>query len=209
LQLEPTARPSIADIVRHPLFAEFLPSQPVGAVLDPPIQNTYGSNHRNIIKLIFQWAKNIFSDEDVELLFLAVDLYNRTAWAYETSTPLDQMVLAGACLWVAAKFVNAEIDTVKSYATQMQTLVPDITPAAILDHENEIIHLTHGILNVNALYKACSNLDELDFSYTHIIMNADVKIYARLIIPDWVALLKQYIPTPQRAHKEGTLREFM
>lgn len=210
LQIDPDLRPSSDAIANHPFFAEVQASVKIeGTLIQPPIRGDYGENHRNILKLIFQWAKDIFPEEDVELLFLAIDLYNRTAVFYTSKTPLEQMALAASSLWVAAKFVNARIRTTALYAERVGVLVPDLTSEVILDHENEIIHLTNGILNVNALYKACANLDELDFSYTHIVMNADVKTYAWLILPEWVEIMKQYIPTPARPNKAGSLRDFM
>lgn len=208
LQLDPTIRLTAAQICNHPLFDEF--RQPVDGYLEnPPIHYNYPTDHRDILKLMIHWGKTLYPTSRAELLFLAVDLFNRMDTFYKDREPINRMSLAATCLWLAAKLTNSISIPLDVYVPQLTKMVPNITSDMILNDEIEIVSSLSGILNVSNLYFACSNADELIFTFTHVILDRDSTLYARTDIPGWIQTMKGFIPNPIHKDKNITITELL
>lgn len=208
LQINPTQRITAREICDHPLFDEF--RQPIDGFLDlPPIAHDYAPDHRDILKLMIHWAQALYSSSRAELLFLAVDLFNRTSSFYKDRQPLDRMGLAATCLWVAAKLTDSPMIPLNIYVPELLRMVPGITAAMILNDEIEIIHLLSGVLNVSQLYSASKTGDELKLSLNHIILSRDSTLYARTDILRWILTMEQYITVPVYKDKNITITELL
>ena len=207
-QIDPTQRITAHEISDHALFNEF--RHPIdGFLIVPPIGYDYAPDHRDILKVMINWAQVIYPKSRAEVLFLAVDLFARISSFYKNREALDRMILAATCLWDAAKIVDQTVP-LPSYMTELIKIAPIITvdkADKILDTEIEIIHLLSGILNVSTLYSACSTGDELKFNLYDIILNKDSTIYARLDVPTWVRLMRQHIPIHKYRDKNITITE--
>lgn len=208
LQIDPAKRLTAKQICDHPLFAEF--ATPIdGTLSNPPIAHDYAPDHRDILKLLIHWAQSLYSTSRAEMLFLAVDLFNRVASFYKGRDALNRMSLAAACLWVAAKLTNAKSLPLDIYVPELVKMVPGITVEGILQDEVEIVHLLSGILNVSALYAASANGDELKLSFSHIILDRDSTLYARTDIPKWSQIMKTLAPNPTYTDKAITITQLM
>ncbi len=208
LQIDPTRRLTAQQICDHPLFNSV--RQPIDGFLTvPPILSDYNSDHRDIIKLILHWARNLYGNERAELLFLTVDLFNRVASYYKNHTAIDRMTLAATCLWMASKLTNSRQILLSKYITDITQMVPGITVDMILGHEISVIYYSSGILNVSQLYQFCENGDELKLSYNEIIINRDSTLYARVDIPNWIITMKRYIPQNSDLTKNITINQLL
>lgn len=204
LQIDPTLRPTAAEVCDHPLFTDF--REEVNGTLEvPPIAHDYAPDHREILKVMLNWARTLYPQSRAELLFLAVDLYNRLGSFYKDDEPADRDNLAAACLWVAAKLTDSQTIPLNLYVQEMVKMAPNVTATKILKTEVTIIHLLSGVLHVSKLYTECINGDELKFSYNHIIIAKDPTLYARVDVPAWIAAMKQYIPNPTYQDKNITI----
>ena len=204
LQIDPTKRLTSQQICNHPLFDEF--RQPVVGIVDvPPIPYDYSPDHRDIIKLLIHWAQELYGRNRAEMLFLAVDLFNRTASFYKQREPIDRMTLAATCLWVASKLTDDPLIPLTIYTPSLNKMVPNIISANILNTETEIIHLLGGILDVSNLYRSCTNNEELRLSLSNIILSRDSTLYARTDVPAWVAIMKTMITEPVNTDKDITI----
>jgi len=208
LRIDPLQRLTSHEICQHPLFDEF--RHPVTAnLIVPNIPYDYAPDHRDILKLLIHWAKSLYNNSRAELLFLAIDLFNRMASFYKNRESIDRMALAATCLWIASKLTDDKLYPLTIYIPQLNKLVPNIKSDDILKHEIEIIHLLSGILNVSSLYRACSNGDELRLSFSYVILDKDSTLYARVDIPRWIKIMKDMIPTPTYTNKDITITQLM
>lgn len=195
LQIDPQRRLTAREICDHPIFDEF--RQPIdGHLLSPPIRYDYATDHRDILKLMIHWGRSLYSTSRAELLFLAVDLFNRMGSFYKDRDAIDRMSLSATCLWIASKLTNSLLIPLDVYIPELAKMVPNINSDMILNNEIEIIHSLSGILNVSPLYFASSNGDELIMSFTHIILDKDSTLYARSNVPGWIQVMKGFIPNP-------------
>jgi len=189
LKIDPADRLSIQQICNHPLFDEFrVPIE--GRLIESYIPHEYAGDHRNILKIIIHWAKLIYQNCRAEMLFLAVDLFNRLDSFYKDRTPLDRMSLASTCLWMAAKLTESKLVPLDVYIPLINGIVPDITSKSILETEVEIIHLLNGILHISKLYRECKTSNELILSFQYIILDQDSTLYARTDIDAWLIAMK-------------------
>lgn len=208
LQINPSDRLTAKEICDHPLFGEFK-SQVDGTLIVPPINNNYTSDQRDILKLMIHWARILYKESRVEMLFLAVDLFNRIANFYKDRTALDRMSLSATCLWMAAKLTNEKLIPINKYTEELIKMVPGITSDSILKDEIEIVHLSSGILNVSNLYASCANGDELKLSFNLIILDRDSTLYSLVDIEKWVEMMKNTIQTPIYKDKNITIAELI
>lgn len=208
LQIDPSVRLTAAQICNHPLF-DNVREVVNGQLEDPPIYYNYSSDHRDILKLMIHWGKTLYSTSRAELLFLAIDLFNRMGFFYKDRDAINRMSLAATCLWIAAKLTNSIQIPLNIYVPELTKMVPDITPKMILNDEIEITHSLSGILNVSNLYVACSTGDELIFTFTHIILNHDSTMYARTDISGWIQTMKGFILNPIYKDKNITITELL
>lgn len=208
LNIDPTKRLTALEICNHPLFAEF--KYPIeGTLFNPPIVHDYSADHRDILKLMIHWAKILYPRSRAEMLFLAVDLFNKISSFYKNRDALSRMSLSAACLWISAKLTNEKSIPLDIYVPELNKMVPSITSETILQNEIEIIHLSSGILDVSNLYSICTNGDELRLSFTSIVLDRDPTLYARTDIPAWSQLMKTYITEPIYPNKNITIDELI
>lgn len=208
LNLDPTLRLTALEICDHPLFDEF--RYPInGTLIEPYIPHDYAADHRDILKVLIHWASSIYENSRAELLFLAIDLFNRVSSYYKDRSSLDRMSLAATCIWVAAKLTNSVDIPVDILIIDINKMVPTITPKSILQNEIEIIHLLSGILDISQLYRACKTGDELIFSFQHILISKDSNLYARTNIPAWIDVMKKYITETKYVNKNITITELL
>lgn len=208
LVINPALRLTSTQICNHPIFDGFrVPIQ--GSLIYPPIYYDYAPDHRDILKLLIHWARELYAESRVELLFLAVDLFNRMGSYYKTQSSIQRMSLAGTCLWVAAKLTNDKLITLDVYVPALNRQVTDITINSILEDEINIVHTLEGILDVSRLYRICSNADELDLSLQHIILDKDSTLYARVDIPLWSQKMKELTPNPTPRDKNIKISAFI
>lgn len=206
LQLNPSMRFTASQIRDHPLF-DGVREVVDGQLENPPIYHNYSADHRDILKLMIHWGKTLYSTSRAELLFLAVDLFNRMGSFYKDREAINRMSLAATCLWIAAKLTNSIQIPLDIYVPELIKMVPYLIPEMILNDEIEITHSLSGILNVSNLYVACSTGDELIFTFTHVILNRDSTLYARTDIPRWIQTMKGYILNPIHKDKNITITE--
>lgn len=206
LQVVPSQRLTARGICDHQVFDKF--RQPITGTLEVPlIPHDYFRDQRDIVKLIIYWAKKIYSTSYVELLFLAIDLFNRTSSFYKDNSANDRMGLAATCLWVAAKLTNSTQISLDVYVEALAEMLK-ITSDMILTHEISIVHFLSGVLNVSNPYVICENGDELRFTFEHILINHDSTIYARLDVIKWSQIMKEHIPSPSHNSKSIIISEF-
>jgi cyclin-dependent kinase len=192
LNVNPLLRLTAKQICDHPLFDEVrLPVD--GQLIVPPIYYSYAPDHRDILKVMITWARNLYAESRVEMLFLAVDLYNRMGSYYKDKTPAQRMSLAATCLWMAAKLTNDIFIPLLQYVNEITKSFKDITTNSILQDEIMIVHTLEGVLNVSQLYRICDNGDELDLSLRYIILARDSTLYARAKISEWSVNMKNFI----------------
>lgn len=208
LQVDPTRRITARQICDHTIFDEF--RQVVdGKLIEPYIPYDYAQDHRDILKLLIYWCTTLYSNSRAELLFLAVDLFNRVASFYKDRTPLDRMSLAATCIWVAAKLTDSKMIPLDIYIPELVKMVPGITANHILQIEIEIIHLLNGILHISALYRSCTSANELILSFQHIILSKDPTIYARTDVPAWIEAMKELNQQPTNFDKNITIAQLV
>ena len=225
LNLNPHARPTMQQVCEDPLFADIRQSEQMlglklGLVNAPSINPDYSSDHRNVVKVIIHWAGLLYPTENTELLFLAVDLYHRTAHHFKEQPSDRRMALAATCLWLAAKLcqvpsiefpgklcqVSGIEFTAKlchvphialsKYIPVLNTVGANITPEQIIQLELEVIGLLDGILNISAIYRCCQTVDEIKLSFANLIMARDFTTYARTDPQTWKETMATMISTP-------------
>lgn len=208
LQVNPNERLTARQICDHPLFDQFrIPVD--GFLIEPYIPHDYSDDHRDILKILIHWATTIYHESRAELLFLAVDLFNRTSSFYTKRTPLDRMTLAATCLWVAAKLTDSKLIPLDVFVPSLTTVVKDITSTEILKIEIEIIHLLNGIFNISKLYHSCTTAEQLRLSLHHVILSRDTNTYAQTDIPAWLEVMKHYTKDVPNTDKNITISELL
>jgi serine/threonine protein kinase len=182
---------SAKDIYCDPLFDDFRDTklENSGFTQNVTMTHEYAGDHRDIVKLIYHWCITYFGDNNIELLFLSIDLFNRVGAFYNSKTSQDRINLATGCLWIACKLLNIKCNMQK-YLDDVRQIVPEVTIDGLLDAELDIIYLLNGILNVNTFYHQCNNKSELLTGFSDIIMNQDSTVYAKLNISDWLTSLR-------------------
>jgi serine/threonine protein kinase len=193
LQINPNDRTTTIELLYHPLFDHF--KEYIEGTNDiPPISFDYSENHRDIIKLIVHWALEKYSNFNAELLFLAIDIFNRVSSYYKEDIVETRMNVGVCSLYMAIKLLDhGRFMLLSEYVSYVNALVPEATIDSILEIEKEIIYHLDGVLLVNNLYNECDNGNELQLCAHHVILNNDVTTYARVDIPRWKKVMKSMI----------------
>ncbi|CAH6420222.1 Protein kinase [uncultured virus] len=208
LQVDSTQRITARQIMDHPVFDDF--RHPVQGYLNEPyIPYDYAIDQRDILKILIHWTKTLYPEARAELIFLAVDLFNRVAGFYRDRTPIDRMTLAAACLWVAAKLTSSKSIPLNVYVPEINKIVPNITTNGILDTEIEIIHLQNGILHISKLYRECTTANELIHSFQYVILDRDSTLYARVDVTGWIDEMKKLPIVSEQQNKNITVAELL
>ena len=208
LQIDPSKRITAQQLVQHPIFDEF--REPTdGHLIEPYIPYDYASDQRAILKILIKWAQDLYSTSRAELLFLAIDIFNRVSSFYKDRTPLDRMTLAATCLWVASKLTTSLIIPLDVYVPGINKIVSSVTNNGILDTEIEIIHLQNGIIHVSKLYRECTTVNELIHSFQHVILDQDSTLYARVDIPNWIKTIQTLPIISEQPDKNITISELL
>jgi serine/threonine protein kinase len=204
LSINPILRPTAKEICNHPLFNDF--RHPVEGTLSvPPIYHDYPKDHRDILKVLIHWARNIYPKSRAQLMFLAVDLFNRMGSFFKDKTDIQRIILAATCLWMAAKLLNDGIrldEYVVAVAKMVPDLSADLSADKILETEIEIIHTLEGVLNVSQIYRTCSDGYELELSFQNIIISKDSTLYSRVDLIGWSKIMKESKPNKSLPTKD-------
>lgn len=179
--------PSSKEVINHKIFDK-VRKELIGEVISSPINSDYASDHRDIIKLTVHWCKELFPEKDVELLFLAIDLFNRSASFYKDKPSLERMALGTTCLLMAGKMFGEKL-SVTDELKIVNILVSGINEEMITNKELEVIDLLGGILNVSELYKNCNNSEEVKTTFREIVMNKDSTLYAKINVEEWMRMM--------------------
>lgn len=210
LRINPDERLTAEQIRNHPLFDEFRGNKLIHGSLDVPlISYDYADDHRDILKLIIHWAETLYPNSPIELLFLAIDLFNRVDSFYKDYEAIDRMTLSATCLWMASKLTNETLIPLNIYVPKLVEMIEGITANNILQIEINIIYLLSGVLHVSELYKSCRNGDELKLTFDHVIMSRDSTLYARTDIPEWVKLMRSIVTIPRSLSKNIEIIDFL
>lgn len=206
LRIDPKERLTTHQISQHPLFDKFR-KPVVGSLIEPHVGYDYAPDHRDILKLLINWGHKIYSNSRIELLFLAVDLYNRASSYYKERTPLARMSLAATTLWMAGKLLDNKDPLDTFYLPFINEMVPSITAKDILSAEVEIVHLLGGVLNISRLYRECKTANDLIYSFQHVVLASDPTTYARVDIPAWLAVVQTLPKISHRLDKDMDISE--
>jgi serine/threonine protein kinase len=202
LQLDKSKRITSSEIVSHPLFQEYRSdvngvNVASGSVSIPRIIGKYRSTHRDILKIIIHWCQTHFPQETAEVMFLAVDLYNRVGSHYIKADDATLMNVAAVCLHMALKLVTFNFVSIADYVTRCQAITPLIDKTVFPRLEMEIIQHLEGILNVNHLYRKCPTGYHLKHSFTRVVLAHDTQLYSMVDIDAWINGLTSCSTTPE------------
>lgn len=207
LDINPVTRCTATDIVNHPLF-DTVRMPMVGTLIAPPIASEYAPDHRDILKLLVTWMRELYAVARIVTLFVAVDLFNRTDSYYRDKSPLDRMILAATCVWMSAKLASYNTIPVAYFVSKINQTVPGISERNILTTELEVIAILDGVLYDLQLYQAADNMDQLIQIYTLVVMSPDSQLYANVDIPAFIQQLRRIIPNPVTQHKNARIGDF-
>ena len=184
LVLEPSKRPTMIEICQHPLFTDFR-SEMNEKVRLPPVNTNYIPEHREILKIIIEWLSKEYKTETVELLFLTIDIYNRTA-SFFRDRPVYMTAIAGAAsLYIAAKLLNCMLLPTDIFVNRLVITVQEITVENLLQAELCIIYYLNGVFNVQNVYHICDNGDQLRSCFMEVIMSKDSTFYGKIDLYQW------------------------
>jgi hypothetical protein len=206
LQTDPKKRISAQEICDHPLFDKHRKSIN-GTIVDPPIIYTYGPDQRELIKLLIRWAGDIYGDYPVEILFLAIDLFNRLGSYYKNEDENKKIHVVATCLWMAGKITEYYFYQLKPYIEKLSVLVQNMSESLLLKCEMEIISHLSGILYISKFYKMSTNAHDLKTNFDNIIMSRDSTLYARVDINKWTIVLAEN--RKPSANKNITIKNFL
>lgn len=133
---------------------------------------SYHESHREVLKVLLH---TLDSNRSIELLFLAVDLYNRIGLEIVLESELK--LTANACIQIAEELLDYQVSKLES-------------------NKLKVIYLLKGNLNHSKYYQLCCNIDELRYVFDTIIMNKDSKTYLsdefeKSLLPDRVVSSKE------------------
>jgi serine/threonine protein kinase len=205
---DPTQRLTAKQMVAHPLF-DSVRTPIVGRTLATRVSTDYEPDFRNSLKYMVNWCLAQFPEEDAYILFLAVDLMYRVSSYFTKRSAIDRMVLLVTCLLMAIKLYSDELTELDDLLPRVRKEVPEVTGEKVLKCETELIHLLTGILNVNSIYWACSNGDELAFCFREILLSKDSTLYARVDVPQLKIMLGQMFADPKHPSRVMKIKDLL
>lgn len=160
------------EVVSHPVFdavREIVPSgKKVVPIQEPSLE------HRDILKLILFWTKELCPHLDVKVLFLSLDLFSKVTPLFTTS--LERMSGAVTCIWLSAKLQSYSL-TAEQVTSVCSRLVPGITVKMLLENELKILDFLQGVLDSCVLYDKAQTLEDLKFVLSEVFLNKDMNTY--------------------------------
>lgn len=177
LAFDERQRLSAYDAEQHPLFDYVMKDNIVGVTKVPDINYDYSPNHRDFLKILITWVRDIYPNYDVEVLFLAVDLFNRTGSIFKND-PHKMLVLAATCVFMSPKLTLNRKEKLDSFIEKIKNLAPNVLENEIMHTEIVVVKYNKGILNVNNFYNVAKSSEELFLIFTEIIMAKDSRTYA-------------------------------
>lgn len=194
--------PTFDDICNHHIFDEYRRNidDKIIATVELPLStiSVFPPDHRDIVKIIYAWITSLYKDHTIFLLFLSIDLFNRSTSFFVDSPSEDRLDLAAACVWIALKLIIADENPsilVSSLIEKLSGIVPTLKKDKILSLEPKIIQSLNGILMSNLLFSSCQTIGHLELSIQHIILNKEnPNIYAVLDISQWNLTMNQFFP---------------
>lgn len=207
-KLEPCDRLTAKQIHNHPLFDEFRENVIDNYIIKELTICEYADDHRDILKLLIHWTKNIYKCYDISLLFLAIDLFSRTDNYYKDNDSNQRMYVAATCLYISSKFFETTI-SLCDFVSNISNDIPSINNNDVINYELKIVKLLNGVLNVSLYYKSCDNIDQLMLTFDNIIMSRDSTLYCKTDIIKWINIMELYIGTPFVNNKKITIDKFL
>lgn len=192
--IDPKERPTTREILANPLFSDIERQNNITDkyMIQPSISYDYDINHRDIIKFIIHRCPKTVS---AEVLFLAIDLFNRVDSFYKGRSPARRLSVAITCLIMAGKMLD-------TYFRVQDFGVPKET---IIQNEIDIIGFLQGILYPPYLYKICENGDQLQMSLQNVILSNDPSLYAKVDLPLWLRTMREALPQIKFPNKDSML----
>lgn len=183
------------DICNHDIFKEFK-TEIVAGTKCPDIISDYPKDHRDIVKIIYNWVTDNHKDYSIELIFLSIDLFNRAVVFYNDKNSDYRLHVAATCLWISLKLLkNSNNIPLSHIFPDLVKLFPKLSKDTILQLESEIIQNLSGILLVNNLYCSCKTIGDLDLSLIHIILNKEnPNTYSIVDVPQWISTINKHFP---------------
>lgn len=224
LQLDDKNRIPILGVLNHPLFSCFSNSRTGKCVSTmkggiPELS----PEHRNVLKILFHWGKNLYPTETAELLFLASDIYNRMGGPCAKRSVGDLLMVAAASLWMAKKYISngpiAHSTKLTQFVKDIIPVVPDITasfPTGIdlnkymIDKlpsvELHIVSTLQGVLNESCHYRDCVTDADALFIFQHLLATKDSTLYFTASAKD---LLIKVSDTSKRTKNELKIQDLL
>ncbi|MEM2986626.1 MAG: protein kinase [Nitrososphaerota archaeon] len=210
LQVDPYKRISMDKVCKHKLFDKFRDEVDREAskwiILEPEIKNlSYSSTHVLTLLRLVELAKK-FSNFSFETLFLAVDLFKRTAGDL-VKTEADEKILIVTCFFMAIKILSFEID-IEVFVFHAKTLFPEVTEDDVINKEIEVVKNLRGIINVMTLYKTCKTGDEVLVTFKEVALNNDPKVYGLMTPNNLKVFLSERVKTSELRKETLTIKDY-
>lgn len=195
LALNPNERPSFTDICNDPLFKEFSKLEIKGITYRNVkyISKDISEVYKAVTDFIVKFTRDFLNDLSVEVLFLAIDLYNRSL--SDEKIYLNHLLNGITCLWIAIKYIKGyNFINIKTFIENFNKVSKEqhVNKENIFYNEISIITKVEGLINVSKLYKLCYNNKELKIAYQEVILKGDPIQYNEMDKQKWELILKEY-----------------
>jgi serine/threonine protein kinase len=208
LELDPKKRLTAQQVVDHPVFDD-VRDIIVGNIAVKHYEPDYAADHRNILKIMLVWARDVFGDNLAQSLFLAIDIYNRLGSFYKDKDSTERMTMAAVSLLVAMKLLDEFYEELPKYQRLLNKLVPSITVDGLLDVEAEAIDYLGGVLYHSPFFDKLRTGDELRLTFDNIIMDRDSSLYLRVDTDAWARIARELATTTKYPTKDITINALL
>lgn len=188
---DPNNRPT----ARTLLNSRFFGSRDVKVEIYEPEMDVYNvlpdMDVRELMKLQVTLLQNVIPGADVEILFLAMDLFYRYCGLVDNDNYRYQAALV-ICSNMALYTITFVITNMWEYARVNFNFA--ISDERIFEVEMDILSKLGGKINVNAVYRKAKSADQLAAGFGLIYFNPDPLILSRMDIDKWTELLDEKMP---------------
>jgi len=180
---------SLDELLQASVFSSY--RQYTCAIEAPGIPIAYAPDHRNNLKILIQWFRDLLSTSSCETLFLAIDLFNRLDGYLASEDALLRLDLLVVVLTMSLELVeNRRLEFTEEVLRNIRSLYPEFNTFN-LKLLYRCLSLLRGVLNLNELYQAIQNRYQLGTTFTHIIMHkTQPELYIQLDIQTWIRGLR-------------------
>lgn len=207
LNPDPKFRPTTDEILHHNIFSHIEIDIESSSIIMPTPYD-YADDQIDLIRLIRHLCVKYMSNSSIELLFLSIDLFYRSASFFKDDTVKTRTTLAAACIWIADKLINPEFIILDNLVKFYSEEIPGLTSKDILEHEYNLIDILHGVFYPSRLYAECKNKYHLIQSYETIIRSKDPMLYPRVDVELWIQQLDLQVQPPISS-KTITIGDFL